>query len=76
MDPACSWKSWLMASSFWISQNKIYFLKFENSSIRNGEIHSLLARELVPGDIIVLKTGDRVPAVLRLFEVGFKLNFK
>jgi len=36
--------------------------------IRNGELHSLLARDLVPGDIIVLNTGDRVPADLRLFE--------
>jgi len=36
--------------------------------IRNGEIHCLLARELVPGDIVILNTGDRVPADLRLFE--------
>ena len=36
--------------------------------IRNGEINSLLARELVPGDIVVLHTGDRVPADLRLFQ--------
>ena len=36
--------------------------------IRNGELHSMLARELVPGDVIVLNTGDRVPADLRLFE--------
>ena len=46
--------------------------KIENAlfSIRNGEIHSLFARELVPGDIIILNTGDRVPADLRLFEVN------
>jgi Ca2+-transporting ATPase len=37
-------------------------------SLRNGELHSLLAKELVPGDIIILNTGDRVPADLRLFE--------
>uniref|UniRef100_A0A183DJP4 Radical SAM protein n=1 Tax=Gongylonema pulchrum TaxID=637853 RepID=A0A183DJP4_9BILA len=28
-----------------------------------------LARELVPGDIVVLNVGDRIPADLRLFEV-------
>lgn len=28
-----------------------------------------LARELVPGDIILLNVGDRIPADLRLFEV-------
>lgn len=36
--------------------------------IRNGELQYILARELVPGDIIALHTGDRVPADLRLFE--------
>lgn len=36
--------------------------------IRNGEINSLFARELVPGDVVVLNTGDRVPADLRLFQ--------
>ena len=41
-------------------------------SIRNGELNSLLARELVPGDIVVLNTGDRVPADLRLFEVNLR----
>lgn len=38
------------------------------NSVRNGEIRSLLARELVPGDIVVLNTGDRVPADIRLFQ--------
>jgi Ca2+-transporting ATPase len=36
--------------------------------IREGELHSLYARELVPGDVISLNTGDRVPADLRLFQ--------
>lgn len=36
--------------------------------IRNGKIEMLSARELVPGDIVVLETGDYVPADIRLVE--------
>lgn len=36
--------------------------------LRNGQTESFLARNIVPGDIILLTTGDRVPADLRLFE--------
>ena len=37
-------------------------------SIREGGIQTFLARNLVPGDIVYLSVGDRVPADLRLFE--------
>ncbi len=36
------------------------------SVLRDGEVVALPARELVPGDVIHLKTGDRVPADARL----------
>ncbi len=36
--------------------------------LRNGKKHDLLAEDLVPGDIIVLRTGLVVPADLRLIE--------
>lgn len=36
--------------------------------LRNGEIQIFLARSLVPGDIVILETGDRVPADLRLIS--------
>jgi len=36
--------------------------------IRNGEEKKVDARELVPGDIILLETGDKVPADARLIE--------
>ncbi|WKX91337.1 hypothetical protein Q1695_009853 [Nippostrongylus brasiliensis] len=36
--------------------------------VRDGNEHSLLARELVPGDVVLLNTGDRVPADVRLLE--------
>ncbi|MFC1924680.1 cation-translocating P-type ATPase [Chloroflexota bacterium] len=35
--------------------------------LRDGERKDIAARELVPGDIVLLEEGDRVPADLRLF---------
>ncbi|XP_062966382.1 calcium-transporting ATPase type 2C member 2 [Cynocephalus volans] len=40
-----------------------------SSSIREGKLQHLLARELVPGDIVSLSIGDRIPADIRLTEV-------
>lgn len=37
-------------------------------SWRESRVESFLARELVPGDIVLLNVGDRVPADCRLFE--------
>lgn len=37
--------------------------------IRDGELRKILVRELVPGDLIILEEGDRVPADARLIEV-------
>ncbi|NXO76621.1 AT2C2 ATPase, partial [Sitta europaea] len=41
----------------------------ECNCLREGKLQHLLARELVPGDIVHLSVGDRVPADLRLIEV-------
>ncbi|XP_067396283.1 calcium-transporting ATPase type 2C member 2 isoform X2 [Emydura macquarii macquarii] len=41
----------------------------ECNCIREGKLQHLLARDLVPGDIVCLSTGDRVPADIRLIEV-------
>ncbi len=38
------------------------------NSIRGGEIQTFLAKYLVPGDVVHLNVGDRVPADIRLFE--------
>ncbi len=35
---------------------------------RNGKFVSLSAEELVPGDVVLLQSGDKVPADLRLFK--------
>ncbi len=36
--------------------------------LRDGEEVTVPARELVPGDLVVLRAGDRIPADLRLIE--------
>lgn len=36
--------------------------------LRSGTIQTFVAEELVPGDIIILNIGDRVPADVRFFE--------
>lgn len=40
------------------------------SCIRNGHVETFLARNLVPGDVVLLSTGDRVPADVRLTQVS------
>src|SRR4030067_719305 len=37
--------------------------------MRNGELTKILVKEIVPGDIIFLDEGDRVPADARVSEV-------
>ena len=36
--------------------------------VRNGKVEVVQSRELVPGDVVVLDTGDYVPADLRIIE--------
>ncbi|WP_159887077.1 calcium-translocating P-type ATPase, SERCA-type [Paenibacillus puerhi] len=36
--------------------------------LRDGKVSSIPARELVPGDLIVLESGDRIPADIRFIE--------
>ena len=40
----------------------------EAKVVRDGNIQTIPARELVEGDIVVLDTGDFIPADLRIFE--------
>lgn len=39
--------------------------------MREGQLEMFLAKNLVPGDVVHLNVGDRVPADLRLFEVRY-----
>lgn len=36
---------------------------------RNGKFVSLNAEQLIPGDVVMLQSGDKVPADLRLFKI-------
>jgi len=37
--------------------------------VRNGKQTKIKSNKLVPGDIVLLESGDRIPADLRLFKV-------
>ncbi|WP_319560049.1 hypothetical protein [Marispirochaeta sp.] len=44
-------------------------LSVSNHVLRNGEKQTIDAKELVPGDITILSSGDKVPADLRLWKI-------
>ncbi len=44
------------------------FLSPTARAIRGGKVKTIEAEKIVPGDIILLKSGDRVPADLRIIE--------
>lgn len=54
-----------------------HFLKYTIFlySLRSGSRETFLARDLVPGDVVYLSIGDRVPADIRLCEVSLLVIF-
>jgi magnesium-transporting ATPase (P-type) len=45
------------------------------SVVRDGEVHEVDAEEVVPGDVVWLESGNRVPADLRLISAhGFEVD--
>lgn len=43
-------------------------LTAEARTVRGGETRMISAEDLVPGDVVLLESGDKIPADLRLFE--------
>jgi len=42
---------------------------------RDGEVQVVLAKEIIPGDLVIIEAGDKVPADARLIEVSnLKVN--
>lgn len=60
--------SWYKRIWIWIELFIDFPLELHIFSWRESRVESFLARELVPGDIVLLNVGDRVPADCRLFE--------
>ena len=44
-------------------------LSADARTVRNGETRVISAERLVPGDVVLLESGDRIPADLRLIDV-------
>ncbi|HCC22930.1 TPA: ATPase [Candidatus Falkowbacteria bacterium] len=45
------------------------YISYETKVIRDGLIHVIKAEELTPGDVVILESGNQVPADIRLFDV-------
>jgi P-type E1-E2 ATPase len=43
-------------------------LKIHTSVLRNNHIKKIISEELVPGDIVILESGDKVPADIYLIQ--------
>lgn len=43
---------------------------FDVAGVRCEQAADVLARELVPGDVVLVKSGDRIPADCRLVQTA------
>src|SRR5271169_2230530 len=50
-------------------------LPSEVTVLRDGQWHAIPAAALVPGDVVQIRAGNKIPADLRLVEVSSDLKF-
>ena len=43
-------------------------IKLKSSLLRDGKIQDLFSEDIVPGDIVILNSGDKIPADCRILE--------
>ena len=56
-------------------QQLIRYIRYRTRVLRNGKLTEIDTRYIVLGDLVLLETGDRVPADLRLIEaVGLEVD--
>ncbi|KAJ2851579.1 hypothetical protein IWW36_001063 [Coemansia brasiliensis] len=65
-----AWQEWITSRAM---HSITSMLPTEATVLRDGRRRKLAPEELVPGDIVYLQTGDRVPADIRLVEVSLDL---
>jgi len=50
-------------------------VQLKTNVLRNDKVREILTREVVPGDILFLETGDKIPADAKIFElIGLKVD--
>ena len=62
-----TYQEWRAENSALALQNLV---KIKSRVKRNNGVHEIEAEELVPGDVVMLESGQKVPADLRLIEVS------
>ncbi|KAI9469422.1 hypothetical protein BX667DRAFT_473037 [Coemansia mojavensis] len=65
-----AWQEWITSRAM---DSISSMLPTEATVLRDGKKRKLAPEELVPGDIVFLQAGDRVPADMRLVEVSLDL---
>ncbi|KAJ2449878.1 hypothetical protein EV183_004643 [Coemansia sp. RSA 2336] len=65
-----AWQEWITSRAM---HSITSMLPTEATVLRDGKKRKLAPEELVPGDIVYLQMGDRVPADMRLVEVSLDL---